>query len=95
MMPARRIALAVLVLTVALALTPAARAYLKFGTAVGNTVVALKWDEFPVRYSITNRSIAGVTAAQVQGAVANAFARSSRGQKEPCICSPTKASCSS
>ena len=74
-MPTRRIVIAVFVVfAVALALTPGARAYLKFGTSVGNIVVGLQWDDFPVKYSITNRNVAGVTATQLQAAVANGFA---------------------
>lgn len=70
-MPNRRLTFAVLV--AALVLTPALDAYLKFGTAVGNLVVALQWAQFPVQYSVTNRNVANVTAAQLQTAVANGF----------------------
>ena len=56
-----------------LVLSPVAGAYLKFGSQVGNQVVGLQWSSFPVRYSITNRNVPGVTAAQLQGTVANGF----------------------
>lgn len=47
--------------------------YLKFGSRVGNTTVNLKWDDFPVRYFVTNRGVSGVTAQQFQAAVSRAF----------------------
>ena len=64
MRAARRLALVTAI--IALALTPAVRGYLKFGVQVGNQVVGMQWNRFPVRYSITNRDVAGVTAAQLQ-----------------------------
>ncbi|HKW01608.1 MAG TPA: carboxypeptidase regulatory-like domain-containing protein [Vicinamibacterales bacterium] len=68
----RRIALLV-VLTVAVALAPGLSAYLRFGVQVGNRVILLKWAQMPVRYFITNRDVPGVTAPQLQTAVASAF----------------------
>ena len=74
----RRIGIAAILIAIVLA--PAVGAYLKFGTSVGNLVVGLQWGEFPVQYRITNRSVAGVTAQQLQTAVANGF--SAWGQPE-------------
>jgi hypothetical protein len=60
----------------ALVLAPdgAPRAYLKLGTRVGNRVVARKWSRFPVRYFVTDRGVPGVSAGQLQAAVARAAA---------------------
>ena len=51
-----------------------ASAYLKLGTQSGNTVVTLRWEEFPVRYFITDAPGGGVSATQLRDAVAAAFA---------------------
>ena len=60
--------------TVALMLSaPALHAYLKLGTRVGANLVPLQWKAFPIRYFVTNRDIAGVTAPQLQQAVASAL----------------------
>jgi hypothetical protein len=69
----RRVAL-LIVLTAAVALAPGLSAYLRFGVQVGNQVILLKWAQLPVRYFITNRDVPGVTAPQLQTAVASAFA---------------------
>jgi hypothetical protein len=69
----RRIAL-LIVLTAAVALAPGLSAYLRFGVQVGNQVVLLKWAQLPVHYFITNRDVPGVSAPQLQTAVASAFA---------------------
>jgi len=53
---------------------PAVSAYLKLGTHVGANLVPLHWGAFPIRYFVTNRDIAGVTAPQLQQAVAGAIA---------------------
>jgi hypothetical protein len=53
---------------------PEADAYLKLGTRVGADVISLKWNTLPIRYFVTNRDVPGVTAPQLQQAVANAFA---------------------
>src|SRR6476469_2387495 len=55
-----------------LTVAPAA-AYLKLGTQVGNRTVHLEWKQFPIRYFVTNRDVDGVTAAQFQAAVSQAF----------------------
>ena len=57
----------------ALALTPAVRAYLKFGTQIGSQVIGLQWNHFPIRYSITSRDVPGVTAAQLQAVAAQSL----------------------
>jgi len=69
----RRVAL-LIVLTAAVALAPGLSAYLRFGVQIGNQVILLKWAQLPVRYFITNRDVPGVTAPQLQTAVASAFA---------------------
>jgi hypothetical protein len=68
----RRVAL-LIVLTAAVTLAPGLSAYLRFGVQVGNQVILLKWRQLPVRYFITNRDVPGVTAPQLQTAVANGF----------------------
>jgi len=51
----------------------AVAAYLQIGIATPTGVVAAKWTQMPVRYFITNRGVAGVTAAQLQTAVQAGF----------------------
>jgi hypothetical protein len=48
-------------------------AYLKLGSRVGTRTVTLKWNRMPIRYLVTNRDTAGVTAGQLQTAVGQAF----------------------
>ncbi|MQA28260.1 MAG: matrixin family metalloprotease [Luteitalea sp.] len=69
----RRIAV---LLTVLLVLLPAhpALAYLKFGFEIGSRSVTARWLRFPVRYFVTNRGVPGVSATDLQGAAARAFA---------------------
>jgi hypothetical protein len=50
-----------------------ASAYLKLGTQSGNRTVNLRWEEFPVRYFITDASGGGVSATQLRDAVNTAF----------------------
>ncbi len=57
----------------ALVLAAPVAAYLKLGTRVGNRTESLRWSQFPVRYFVTNASVAGVTAQQFQTAVTRAF----------------------
>jgi hypothetical protein len=38
--------------------------YLKLGTRVQNRTVSLKWEDFPIRYFVTERGVPGVTAQQ-------------------------------
>jgi len=59
---------------VALILTaPALDAYLKLGARVGSNLVPIRWASFPIRYFVTNRDIADVSAPQLQQAVARAL----------------------
>ena len=51
-----------------------ALAYVKFGVRAGGRQVTLKWAQTPVRYYITDRSIAGVTTSDLQAAAGRAFA---------------------
>ncbi len=69
----RRARAVVIVIAILLA-TPALDAYLKLGTMVGSTLVALHWGAFPVRYFVTNRDVPGVSAPQLQQAVSRALA---------------------
>src|SRR5918993_3363367 len=47
--------------------------YLKLGSRVGTRTVTLRWDEFPVRYFVTNPGISEVSAQQLQATAARAF----------------------
>lgn len=47
--------------------------YLKLGSRAGTVTVNLKWNDFPIRYFVTNRGVSGVTAQQFQAAVSRAF----------------------
>jgi hypothetical protein len=51
-----------------------ASAYLKLGTRAGARTITLKWSEMPIRYFVTDRGAAGVTASDLQQAVTRAFA---------------------
>lgn len=51
-----------------------ADAYLKLGTRSGGVTRTLHWDEMPVRYFVSNRAGGGVSGAQLEQAVARAFA---------------------
>lgn len=64
---------AALVVLACLALAIPADAYLKLGSEVGRSVVGLRWPSMPVRYFVTNRDVPGVTAPDLQRAVARAF----------------------
>lgn len=50
-----------------------ANAYLKLGIPVGSGTVNLRWQDFPVRYFITNNAGGGVSAIQLREAVDRAF----------------------
>jgi hypothetical protein len=71
MTPRSRTLTAVAVLALGLAVP--AGAYLKLGTRVGNRTESLRWRQFPIRYFVTDASVAGVTAQQFQAAVTRAF----------------------
>ncbi|HMC77709.1 MAG TPA: matrixin family metalloprotease [Vicinamibacterales bacterium] len=70
----KRLAATVAALAVTIVFAPGADAYLKLGTRVGNRVVDLRFNTFPIRYFITNRDVPGVTAPQLRQSVENAFA---------------------
>jgi len=63
----------VLAAWLALGHTGPASAYQTFGVRVGDRVVQVKWNRLPVRYFVTDRGTAGVTAAQFRDAAARAF----------------------
>lgn len=65
--------LVLLTLVLALAARERVDAYLKLGVRIGSRSVSLKWPRFPVRYFVTDRGVAGVSASQLQSAVARAF----------------------
>jgi hypothetical protein len=69
----RRRAAAVLSALLALGHAWPAAAYQTYGIKVGTAVVPVKWSHLPVRYSITDRGVAGVTATQFRDAAARAF----------------------
>jgi hypothetical protein len=48
-------------------------AYQTFGVKVGNEILQVKWSRLPVRYYVTDRGTAGVTAAQFRDAAARAL----------------------
>lgn len=68
----RRAALLLTLLCVVMSSEPAS-AYLKLGTRLGTRTVTLRWEEFPVRYFVTNAAGGGVTAAQLRDAVVTSF----------------------
>jgi hypothetical protein len=49
-------------------------AYLKFGVDVGGKQILLKWKAPTIQYFVTDQSIPGVSAADLQAAVGRAFA---------------------
>jgi hypothetical protein len=66
---------AAVALTTMLALGHAwpAAAYQTYAIRVGNRIAPVKWASLPIRYSVTDRSVPGVTAAQFRDAAARAF----------------------
>lgn len=68
----RGAALWLTLMCVALTTDPAS-AYLKLGTRVDTRTVTLRWEEFPVRYFVTDAAGGGVGASQLRDAVATAF----------------------
>ena len=48
--------------------------YLKLGIDLNGRTVGVRWNNMPIRYFITNRDVAGVTALQLQTAVERGFA---------------------
>ena len=68
----RRGALLALVLALVGSSHPAS-AYLKLGTTLDGRTVTLQWEEFPIRYFVTNAAGGGVSATQLRDAVVAAF----------------------
>jgi hypothetical protein len=60
-------------LAIALAASASLQAYLKLGTDTGTSVVAIRWTRQPIQWAVTNRTAAGIAAAQLQGAVERAL----------------------
>ena len=54
--------------------SPDAQAYLKLGASVGNSIVGIHWVGRTISYGVTNRNAPGVTATQLQAAIAQSFA---------------------
>lgn len=72
---ARRALIAwVMTAAVAASFASSADAYLKLGTRVGTNIINLRFNQFPIRYFVTNRDVPGVTAPQLEQAVERAFA---------------------
>lgn len=73
----RRLAVAILGFLVAVAILVAtserALAYLKLGSRGSTGTVNLKWEDFPIRYYVTEQGTSGVSATEFQGAVTRAF----------------------
>jgi hypothetical protein len=69
----QRTLFACVALIVAVAVVPTS-GYLKLGTRAQGRTVSLRWEDFPIRYFVTNRAAAGVTAQDFQSAVSRAFA---------------------
>jgi len=59
--------------TVIIVLSPAVQAYLKLGASVGNSIVGIDWVNRTISYRVTSRDAPGVTASQLQAAIAQCF----------------------
>jgi hypothetical protein len=70
----KRRGMLLLTLAIVIAASAPASAYLKLGSRVGDLTVTLKWEEFPIRYFVTDRSSGAVSANDFQGTMARAFA---------------------
>jgi len=68
----RLLTLLVTLTCVAVSSEPAA-AYLKLGTRVDTRTVTLRWEDFPVRYFVSNGDGGGVSAIELRDAVNRAF----------------------
>jgi hypothetical protein len=62
-----------LVLAAIVAAAPALSAYLPLGTNINGQSVLTRWASMPIRYFVTNRDADGVSAPQLQAAVAASF----------------------
>ena len=70
----RRLALLPVIAALVVLATGPTQAYLKLGTRVGTRTASLAWDDFPIRYFVTDRAAPQVTASQFQSAMLRAFA---------------------
>lgn len=70
----RHALLAAVLAAVAVSASPVS-AYLKLGTRVDTRTVTLQWEQFPIRYYVTNSAGGGVSATQLRDAVTRAFAK--------------------
>jgi hypothetical protein len=70
----RRALLPVVVVMFALVAAVPTSGYLKLGTRVQSRTANLKWEDFPIRYFVTDRGAPQVTAQQFQTAITRAFA---------------------
>ena len=68
----RFLSLIVALLCVAVSTEPAS-AYLKLGTRIDTRTVTLRWEQFPVRYFVTDAAGGGVSSTQFRDAVNRAF----------------------
>jgi hypothetical protein len=66
--------LVLLTLLLVVAASAPASAYLKLGARVGDSTVSLNWEEFPIRYFVTDRASGSVSAADFQSTMTRAFA---------------------
>lgn len=69
----RRSLITMLVASLVAGATAPAEAYLKLGARSGGRTVTLRWGSFPIRYFVTDRSGGGVSASQLQQAIARGF----------------------
>jgi hypothetical protein len=69
----KRLAIAPCIALIVFAAAGPVSGYLKLGTRVQNRTVSLKWEEFPIRYFVTDRAAAGVSAQDFQTAITRAF----------------------
>jgi hypothetical protein len=70
---ARRIVSLALVISVVAAHATPAFAYMKFGVNINGRRVTLKWSQLPVKYYVSEGTVPGVDASQLQAAAGRAF----------------------
>lgn len=69
----KRLARLLVVAAVCLVAGASIDAYLKLGARLGGRTITLRWQQFPIRYFVTNAGVPGVSAQQLQTAAARAF----------------------
>lgn len=69
----KRLLTLLVTLTCVAASSGPASAYLKLGTRIDTRTVTLRWEEFPIRYFVSDAGGGGVSAAQLRAAVTRAF----------------------